>query len=68
MQYESNLANGFRDIVWKRKTDAQTHGQKWLGENPPPLLRGRGIKIMFTQSLSDPSPAYFQSTSEWCPP
>ena len=27
MQYESNPANGFRDIVRKRNTDAQTHGR-----------------------------------------
>ena len=25
MQYESNPANGFRDIVWKRNTDARMH-------------------------------------------
>ena len=27
MQYESNPANGFRDIIRKRITDAQTHGR-----------------------------------------
>ena len=27
MQYENNTANGLRDIVRKRNTDAQTHGR-----------------------------------------
>ena len=29
MQYESNLANGLRDIIRKQNTDAHTHGQTW---------------------------------------
>ena len=45
-------ANSFRDIVRKRNTDAQTHGQTWWWQYPPPLLRGRGIKTTIV-ALSD---------------
>ena len=47
MQYESKPANGFRDIVRKRNTDAQT--TSWpdmVMTISPPLLRGRGIKVI----------------------
>ena len=60
MQYESNPANGFRDIVWKRNTDPQMHRRTdvrpdmvmtipslILGRviiTPPLLLRGLGME------------------------
>ena len=46
MQYESNPANGFRDIVWKQNTDTQTHAARpdMMMTISPPLRRGRGIK------------------------
>ena len=46
MQFDSNPANGFGDMVRKRNTDAQTHIRtaRHGDDNTPPLLRGRGIK------------------------
>ena len=68
MQYESNPANGFRDIVWKRNTDTQTHAARpdIMMTISPPLLRRRGMKrnirgiLQFqAQALSTPCNIYY---------
>ena len=48
MQYESNPANGFRDIVRKQNTDARPDMVMTIS---PPLLRGRGIKKIDVSTL-----------------
>ena len=61
MQYESNPANGFRDIVWKRNTDARrttrhdddniTTPTSWAGDKKEHI---RGILQFQAQALSTP--------------
>ena len=55
MQYKSNPANGFRDIVRKRNTDAQPHGQTWCARLPvynPANTKRLGLKkILFVSDF-----------------
>ena len=71
MQYESNPANGFRDIVWKRNTDTQTHAARldmshdddnipaftsWAGDKKEHIRR---ILQFQAQALSTPCNIYY---------
>ena len=52
MQYENNPANGVRDIVRKRNTDAQPHGHMHGDDNilrPYFFGEGGGEKVPFRE-------------------